>query len=232
MKKTILATIIAVFLIFEGSGCGMIKPVSAQEKILSVMKEKYGEEFEFEGWAHKQYGSRDMTANVTCASFPGERIQAGQEENEEGKMIYFDDYMAYQNEKEMQTILENLVQEVYPTAHVIWKINSSEFPKEMSREMSVQEIMESKDSVFSAYIVVNQAVNEEEKYYDLEKLRKVLEDNKIRMSVALFFTLDEEAYQTVDGENYSYWASRDGWFEQRCDFATDRAYEFYYADWR
>lgn len=91
MKKTILATMIAVFLIFEGSGCGMTKPVSAQEKIISVMKEKYGEEFEFEGWAHKQYGSRDMTANVTCASFPGERIQAGQEENEEGKMIYFDD---------------------------------------------------------------------------------------------------------------------------------------------
>ena len=52
MKKTILATMIAVFLIFEGSGCGMIKPVSTQEKILSVMKEKYGEEFEFEGWAH------------------------------------------------------------------------------------------------------------------------------------------------------------------------------------
>ena len=54
MKKTILATMIAVFLIFEGSGCGMIKPVSTQEKILSVMKEKYGEEFEFEGWAHRQ----------------------------------------------------------------------------------------------------------------------------------------------------------------------------------
>ena len=169
MKKIILATMIAVFLILEGSGCGMAKPVSAQEKIISVMKEKYGEEFEFEGWAHKQYGSRDMTANVTCASFPGERIQAGQEENEEGKMIYFDDYMAYQNEEEMQTILENLVQEVYPTARVIWKISSSEFPREMSPGMSVKEIMESKESVFSAYIVVNQAVNEEEKYYDLEK---------------------------------------------------------------
>ena len=59
MKKIILATMIAVFLILEGSGCGMAKPVSAQEKIISVMKEKYGEEFEFEGWAHKQYGSRD-----------------------------------------------------------------------------------------------------------------------------------------------------------------------------
>ena len=43
MKKTILATMIAVFLIFEGSGCGMAKPVSAQEKIISVMKEKYGD---------------------------------------------------------------------------------------------------------------------------------------------------------------------------------------------
>ena len=173
MKKTILATMIAVFLIFEGSGCGMIKPVSTQEKILSVMKEKYGEEFEFEGWAHKQYGSRDMTANVTCASFPGERIQAGQEENEEGKMIYFDDYMAYQNEEEMQIILENLVQEVYPTARVIWKISSSEFPREMSPGMSVKEIMESKESVFSAYIVVNQAVNEEEKYYRQDKIYSV-----------------------------------------------------------
>ena len=35
---------IAVFLILEGSGCGMAKPVSAQEKIISVMKEKYGEQ--------------------------------------------------------------------------------------------------------------------------------------------------------------------------------------------
>ena len=114
-----------------------------------------------------------MTANVTCASFPGERIQAGQEENEEGKMIYFDDYMAYQNEGEMQTILENLVQEVYPTARVIWKISSSVFPREMSPGMSVKEIMESKESVFSAYIVVNQAVNEEEKYYRQDKIYSV-----------------------------------------------------------
>ena len=70
----------------------------------------------------------------------------------------------------MQTILENLVQEVYPTARVIWKISSSVFPREMSPGMSVKEIMESKESVFSADIVGNQAVYEEEKYYDLEKL--------------------------------------------------------------
>ena len=140
--------------------------------------------------------------------------------------------MAYQNEGEMQTILENLVQEVYPNARVIWKISSSVFPREMSPGMSVKEIMESKESVFSAYIVVNQAVNEEEKYYDLEKLRELLEENKIRMKGALFFALDEEAYKALDGENYSYWASKDGWFEQRCNFAIDQAYEFYYANWR
>lgn len=132
----------------------------------------------------------------------------------------------------MQTILENLVQEVYPTARVIWKISSSVFPREMSPGMSVKEIMESKESVFSAYIVVNQAVNEEEKYYDLEKLRELLEENKIRMKGALFFALDEEAYKALDGENYSYWASKDDWFEQRCNFAIDQAYEFYYANWR
>lgn len=232
MKNRILVMVMAVFLSFEGSGCGMITKVTPQEKILSVMKEKYGEEFEFEGWAHKAYGSPDLTANVTCVSFPEERIHAGQEEDEDGKLIYFDDYMAYQYEEEMQKVLENLVQEVYPTARIIWKITSSEFPREMSQEMSVQEIMESKESIFSVYIVVNQAVNETEKYANLEKLRKLLEESKIRMKGALFFTLDEAAYQELDGENYSYWASKDDWFEQRCNFATDRAYEFYYADWR
>ena len=52
------------------------------------------------------------------------------------------------------------------------------------------------------------------------------------MRVALVVTLDKEADQMVGGEKYAYWASRDGGFEQRCNFATDRAYEFYYADWR
>ena len=50
--------------------------------------------------------------------------------------------------------------------------------------------------------------------------------------VSLARLLDEEAYKALDGENYSYWASKDGWFEQRCNFAIDQAYEFYYANWR
>ena len=42
MKKTILATMIAVFLIFEGSGCGMTKPVSATGKDNFCNERKYG----------------------------------------------------------------------------------------------------------------------------------------------------------------------------------------------
>lgn len=246
MKKKILATIMMVLFIGT-TGCGQAVPIpleddripqekndfqTPQENILSVMEKKYGKEFEFDGWAHKAYGSQDMIANLTCSSFPGERIHAGQEVDEDGDITYFDDYMAYQDEDEIQEILEDSVQKIYPNARVIWKINSSEFPREMSQDMSIEEIVENKESVFSTYIVVNQGVFESSKNLDLENLRKELEEKKIRMSGALFFTLDETAYQTVNGDNYSYWASKDDWFEQRCNFATNREYGFIYADWR
>lgn len=234
MSKKIKIGIIwlVISMAIGGSGCSMKEKMSAEDRIVSEMEEKYGEKFEFDAWAWEHYGSEDKNAYVTCESLPEKRIVVEQREKADGGFSYSDDYMAYKYEDELKTKLEKVIKSVYQKAKVILMLDSSQFPETMGPKMTGQEIMQNEETVFSLYIIVNQAVDEDLKNEQLETLRQKFEDEKIRVNGDLFFTTDETAWASITEENYSEWDYREDWYEACCQFSMDKAYELYYADWR
>lgn len=62
------------------------KYVKTKEEIniLSVLQQKYGEEFTFKAWSWEKYGSNNKNAYVTCESMPGVEIEVYQRETDNG----------------------------------------------------------------------------------------------------------------------------------------------------
>lgn len=230
IKRRILVLVIG--LVIGGSGCAMNEYMSAEDQIILDLEEKYGEKFSFESWSWERYGSEDKNAHVTCESLPKKQIVAGQRETSDGELKYFDNYMAYKYEDYLKEELEETIKKVYPEARIILMLDSSGFPKTMGPKMAETEILQNKDTVISLYIVVNQVLKEELKNKQLEELRQRCEDKKLRIKGELFFTTDETAWNSISEENYSEWDYREDWYESSCQFSMDKAYEFYYADWR
>lgn len=214
-----------------GSGCGMLKRTSADEEIIAGMEEKYGEDFRFAGWQFQKIGSRSCTAYLECDSMPGKRVKAGRRETESGEYKYFDDYMAYKYEDDIQEEIASAIRIIYPESKVILRIESSEFPSYMGPGMSVQEILEDRNTSVSVMVIAAQKWKETQKEAQAELLRQELEERKIRLDAATFITEDKSICREISWENHMEWAARKDWYKARCDFALDVSYEFYYADW-
>ena len=118
----------------------MVKVTPTEEKIVSGMEEKYGEEFRFVEWRTLRFGSKSCTAHLECDSLPGKLIKAGREISGDGDMIYFDNYMAYRYEDEIREELESAVKCVYPESRVLFLVPSCQFPLYMGPEMSAEDI--------------------------------------------------------------------------------------------
>ena len=115
---------------------------------------------------------------------------------------------------------------------MILMLDSSGFSETMGPEMTELEILQSKDTVFSLYIIVNQVLEQDLKNKQLEELRQNCKDKKIRIKGEVFFTTDETAWDSISEENYSEWDYREDWYESSCQFSLDKDYEFYYVEWR
>lgn len=224
--------ILVISVLAGGSGCAMVKVTPTEEKIVSGMEEKYGEEFRFVEWRTLRFGSKSCTAHLECDSLPGKLIKAGQEISGDGDMIYFDNYMGYRYEDEIREELESAVKCVYPESRVLFLVPSCQFPLYMGPEMSAEDIMHDPDTLLAAMIIAKQPWDEQEKEIQMEQLRRELEERQIRVDGNLFITQDETAFEQIDSMNYSEWTAREDWFSGRCYFAMDQAYEFYYANWR
>lgn len=227
----ILCAVITLMVAITAVGCSMLKRISADEEIVAQMEEKYGEDFRFVEWQFQKIGSKDCTAYLQCDSLPGTKIKAGRRQTREGGYKYFDDYMAYQYEDEIQQEIDSTIKEIYPESRVIFLPETSQFPSYMDPGMSAREILEDKNTSVSAVILAKQEREEGQKEFWMELLREELEDKRIRLDAALFITEDREALRDIDKGNYSEWVAREEWYKERCDFAVDTEYDFYYSDW-
>ena len=232
MRKKLLIAALIILTVTGGSGCAMLKITSEKEKIVSRMEEKYGEDFRFVEWQFKKLGSENCAAHLECDSLPGQLIKAGKKIVPDGEAVYYDNYMGCKYEDEIQTELEHAVRNVYPRSRVIFLTASSQFPDNMGPEMSVEDIIQDRDTLLAAVIVAEEKWDAARKETRLDNLRQELEDRKIRLDGNLFVTQDEAACARIDETNYHDWISREDWFSGRCYFAMDKAYEFYYANWR
>ena len=198
--------------------------------ILSVLQQKYGEEFTFKAWSWEEYGSNNKNAYVTCESMPGVEIEACQRETDNG-MTYYDDYMAYKYKRRFQEDLQRFTDQIYPNAKAIFMVDSSSFPLDMGMEMTYDEILQDKDTVLSVTILVKCDSNDPQKEEHLEEFRQLLEDNSVRVNGTIIYTSDETTWNEYSENNYSNWYANDDWYLSRCNFSLDKSYQFYYADW-
>ena len=194
--------------------------------ILSVLQQKYGEEFTFKAWSWEKYGSNNKNAYVTCESMPGVEIEACQRETDNG-MTYYDDYMAYKYKSRFQEDLQRFTDQIYPNAKVIFMVDSSTFPLDMGMGMTYDEILQDKDTVLSVTILVKCDSDDPQKEEHLEEFRQLLEDNSVRVNGTLIYTSDETTWNEYSENNYSNWYANDDWYLSRCNFSLDKSYQFY-----
>lgn len=208
------------------------KYVKTKEEIniLSVLQQKYGEEFTFKAWSWEKYGSNNKNAYVTCESMPGVEIEVYQRETDNG-MTYYDDYMAYKYKSRFQEDLQRFTDQIYPNAKVIFMVDSSTFPLDMGMGMTYDEILQDKDTVLSVTILVKCDSDDLQKEEHLEEFRQLLEDNSVRVNGTLIYTSDETTWNEYSENNYFNWYANDDWYLSRCNFSLDKSYQFYYADW-
>lgn len=204
------------------------KYVKTKEEIniLSVLQQKYGEEFTFKAWSWEKYGSNNKNAYVTCESMPGVEIEVYQRETDNG-MTYYDDYMAYKYKSRFQEDLQRFTDQIYPNAKVIFMVDSSTFPLDMGMGMTYDEILQDKDTVLSATILVKCDSDDPQKEEHLEEFRQLLEDNSVRVNGTLIYTSDETTWNEYSENNYSNWYANDDWYLSRCNFSLDKSYQFY-----
>lgn len=204
------------------------KYVKTKEEIniLSVLQQKYGEEFTFKAWSWEKYGSNNKNAYVTCKSMPGVEIEVYQRETDNG-MTYYDDYMAYKYKSRFQEDLQRFTDQIYPNAKVIFMVDSSTFPLDMGMEMTYDEILQDKDTVLSVTILVKCDSDDPQKEEHLEEFRQLLEDNSVRVNGTLIYTSDETTWNEYSENNYSNWYANDDWYLSRCNFSLDKSYQFY-----
>lgn len=204
------------------------KYVKTKEEIniLSVLQQKYGEEFTFKAWSWEKYGSNNKNAYVTCESMPGVEIKVYQRETDNG-MTYYDDYMAYKYKSRFQEDLQRFTDQIYPNAKVIFMVDSSTFPLDMGMGMTYDEILQDKDTVLSVTILVKCNSDDPQKEEHLEEFRQLLEDNSVRVNGTLIYTSDETTWNEYSENNYSNWYANDDWYLSRCNFSLDKSYQFY-----
>lgn len=194
--------------------------------ILSVLQQKYGEEFTFKAWSWEKYGSNNKNAYVTCESMPGVEIEVYQRETDNA-MTYYDDYMAYKYKSRFQEDLQRFTDQIYPNAKVIFMVDSSTFPLDMGMGMTYDEILQDKDTVLSVTILVKCDSDDPQKEEHLEEFRQLLEDNSVRVNGTLIYTSDETTWNEYSENNYSNWYANDDWYLSRCNFSLDKSYQFY-----
>lgn len=194
--------------------------------ILSVLQQKYSEEFTFKAWSWEKYGSNNKNAYVTCESMPGVEIEVYQRETDNG-MTYYDDYMAYKYKSRFQEDLQRFTDQIYPNAKVIFMVDSSTFPLDMGMGMTYDEILQDKDTVLSVTILVKCDSDDPQKEEHLEEFRQLLEDNSVRVNGTLIYTSDETTWNEYSENNYFNWYANDDWYLSRCNFSLDKSYQFY-----
>lgn len=217
-----LAFLLAVVLLC----CGCTRQhMSDKERIIAYLNSKYEDTFSFQSWSWEHYGSQDANANVSCKSMPGKFICVGQRETDDGTLRYFDDYMAYQYESDIQQVLLEKVQSVYQDCKVIFMVDSSQFPDDMDATMSVHDIITNPDTVLSVYFIT-----QSDDEAGISRLREAFADSHMRVRGDVYFTDNKAAYQSISQDTYADWYYQD-WYTACCQFSMDKNYEFYYADW-
>lgn len=199
----------------------------AKKEILTNLETKYGINFTFQEWDKKGVAKK---AYLTCPALPGKTITA-ERKKENGKTVFTDDYMVYKYEDEIKESVTNSIMKVYPFSKVIVSFSESNYPDNITRSSSAKDILQNPDTDISIVTIVKGASNSLLKNYEADTLRTVLKNEKIRAHGDVYYTDDDDAYNTINETTYKDWAKKKKWIDDHYEFKMNTEYEFDKLDW-
>lgn len=244
MKKKIMILLLCAIIVAGGGGCEVGKKMESKDALLMAMNEKYNETFRFIEWDYQEMGSRNRTAHVECNSFPDRKIRVEQSEDEKNNLVYLDNYMFYNYESEIEEKLLNISKKVFPKSVAFFYPEYTMFHNDIGLDTSLEQMLEQYHIMLSADIVILEETKRKESSQDkqefqvlMEQWRQEMENEQLQIEGEIYIVRNSKTFGEFEDkktgkDNLRKWKEKKNWYEQRCVFAMDSAYEFLYMDWR
>lgn len=222
--------VVLVLSVLETVGCEM-KREDAIKKMLSYMKKKYGEEFDYVETYAGQYGS-NYTMILARSRENSERTALVRLSEWEGRRRYEDNYLACLRKEELEQKIGKLAKESFGKCKVYYKLPDFVFPSWFKADMSADEFLKSPYAMAQFYIYPkNTEGSRREWEISMEEFRgrNAQEGYQIRGTLSL--PMSREDYEMISEENF---ASSDYQGYHAADelaFSMDKNGSFRYIRW-
>lgn len=235
LKETVLCLAVILFIIAPASlsgwmGCGMKKNYEIK-KMLSYMKYKYGEEFEYvEGYAG-QHGSSYTMILVQNKKEPDKQALV-RFSIVEGKKSYEDNYLALRLKSMLEKEVGALAKSAFGECKCFYKLPHFVFPPDFPANMKPGAFLRNPYAMAQFYIYPKKAGQEKAKREeDLERFRELNAKKGYKIRGTVSYPKDAKNYESITAESFV--SSDYSGYEAAAEivFSMDASGNFRYARW-
>lgn len=200
LRLLIMAAAGAAVLAF--AGCGM-KKEAERERMLSYIKEKYGEEFEFVEDYAGQAGKDYRMIVASDRRNPDRRVLV-RFIREGGEGCFADNYPAFLLRKELEEKIGALAGSCFGVCKVFYKIPEFVFPAEYGQDMTADEFLKDSRSMAQFYIYPKETRGEKREWEErLDIFGKMNAANGWQIRGTLSLARERKDYEMITQENFA-----------------------------
>lgn len=200
-----------------------------KEQMLGYMERKYGEPFTaMESYAG-QFGK-----DYTMLKVQSHRLKAGgilvRAVNEEGRIIYQDNYLAYLLKDQIEQRILALAEPIFGECKVFYKIPEMVFPENFPADMGVDAFLRHPESMIRIYFYVRSISSDEQGQF--EQLLAALNREGYIIGGVISYPVDGKRYRMITDRNFT----RDIYLGYRYHleaiFSMDEEGKLAYLEWK
>lgn len=199
-----------------------------ENRFVAYMEEKYGETFEFieekRGRAYKS----GYTVRLASGKFPEADIMVTQLKDEDGSVIYLDNYMSYVYYTEAKQRIGKVIGSVFDDFWLYFPIPRGTFDID-PEQFGIEDYLEEEQADLNITVLIFGENADDE---NLDALINVFAQNNIVLECTAVFTEREKGEGAASEETLAEYMARDGWYEKIADFWVKEEGEMGYKSWR
>lgn len=229
-KKVLLWSVILIMLIGV-SGC-MSKGNDAIGKMLEHMNEKYDDQFTY----NRPYGGGPSAKSkkIICSSekFPDKDIWVMYQEDADGNVLIFDNYMGVKFEQQTRNLLNQTLTKVFGSEYkLFYTVNLQAATKGASNEMTFEEYIKEPSSSIGIVVIVKQRDGLERSDVEQELERAIQEAGLCCRLGTIYFDAGTGYYDEVTTETLSTYCNQKH-YKECLQFSMDDISAFSSCEWR
>lgn len=235
LRETVLWAIAAFFTIALLSlcgwkGCGMSKNYEIK-KMLSYMKYKYGEEFDYVERYAGQHGSSYTMILVQSKRKPDKQALV-RFSVVEGKKRYEDNYLAQRLKDMLEKEVGALAKSAFGECKCFYKLPHFVFPSDFEANMKPAAFLKNPYAMAQFYIYPRKTGEEKGKREEaLERFRALNAKKGYKIRGTVSYPKDEKNYKSITAESFAVSDYSDYEAEAELVFSMDASGSFRYARW-